>query len=80
MTRTVKKWRVFYNTHRYSDCSDTARACSRIIEASTAEEARELVRDLVQVGWSNPRYIGMIHHAEPHPSIPTSTLTKEATK
>ena len=65
--QTEKKWRVFYNTHRYSDCGDTARACSRIVEATTAEEARELVRDLVQVGRINLRYIGIVHHAEPHP-------------
>ncbi len=66
-TSTIRlpRWRVYYNTHRYVDCSDTARACSRIVRAATADEAREIVRNMERVGSRQPRWIGMVHNAEP---------------
>ena len=69
----MKKWKVFYNTHRYNDCSDTPRACSRIVRAATAEEAREAIRSMKHVGRRQIRWIGMVHHAE---LIPQEEATK----
>ena len=58
---TEKRYRVHYNTHKHVDCSDTPRSASRIVRASTPDEARERVRAMDKAG---SRYIGMIHHAE----------------
>ena len=55
------KFRVFYNKHKYVDCSDNAISSSRIVVANSADEAREIVRDMKKAG---KMYIGMIHQAE----------------
>lgn len=61
----MKKWRVYYNTHRYIDRSDNPRACSRIVKADTAENALQSVRKMECVGRRQIRWIGLVHCAEP---------------
>lgn len=55
------RFRVWYLTHKYIDCSDTPRLSSRIVKAESRDEAREIVRKMEKAG---SRYIGMIHTAE----------------
>lgn len=59
----LPKWRVYYNTHAYRDCSDTPRSTNRIVSAPSADEAREVVRRMERSG---RRFIGMVHQAEPY--------------
>ena len=56
-----------YLTHAYIDCSDKPPLAYRIVEASTSDEAREIVRAMDKIG---SRYVGMIHQAEVY-STPT---------
>lgn len=60
----LARWRVYYNTHQYVDRSDTARPCFRIVKATTAEEALEIVRKMERVGQRQIRWIGLVHYAE----------------
>lgn len=64
--QTIKdRYIVYFNTHRYHDCSDTPRSAHRIIKAVDAEEARNVLCDVREtIGMAGSRYIGMIHHAE----------------
>jgi hypothetical protein len=63
--RREQRYIVYFNTHRYHDCSDTPRATHRIIKAQNAEEARDKMCEIrATSGMAGSRYIGMIHHAE----------------
>jgi len=55
------KYRVYYNTHQYSDGSGTPRSAHRVVKAENEEDARERVRALKTVG---KRWIGMVFQAE----------------
>lgn len=61
----MAKFTVYYNAHKYIDCSDTARASKRIVKAENVEEARQILVDMRQNDQKvGQRYIGCIHHAE----------------
>lgn len=61
----IRRYVVYFNTHRYHDCSDTARSTKRIIKADSAEHARDKLCEIRAIsGKAGSRYIGMIHHAE----------------
>ena len=69
--RYMKTFRVAYLTHKWSDRSGTPRLQYRNVKANSAEEAREIVRDMDTVGTRfNLRYIGMIHNAEEITTLP----------
>ena len=57
----LNKYRVYYNTHQYADCSDTPRPAHRVVKAEDEESARQKVRDMKTVG---KRFIGMVFQAE----------------
>jgi hypothetical protein len=61
----MEKFTVFYNAHKYIDCSDAPKASHRIVKAENAEEARQILVDMRQNDQKvGQRYIGCIHHAE----------------
>lgn len=61
----MAKFTVYYNSHQYIDCSDTARPSKRIVKAENADEARQILVDMRQNDQKiGQRYIGCIHHAE----------------
>jgi hypothetical protein len=63
------KFIVWYNLHRYEDHSDTPQPSHRIIEAETAEQARDIMCERRrQSGRVGRRFIGIIHQAELHPA------------
>jgi hypothetical protein len=63
------KFVVWYNLHCYESHSDTPQLSHRIIEAETAEQARDIMCDRRRFsGRVGRRFIGMIHHAELHPA------------
>lgn len=57
----LPRFRVSFNTHQYSDHSDTARPATRIVRASDADAAMAALKQIGKVG---KRYIGMVHMAE----------------
>jgi hypothetical protein len=56
------KYRVYYNTHQYEDCSDRPRSAQRTVEAPSEDHACEAVHNMRKAG---SRFIGLVHYAEP---------------